>query len=85
MIPRIYKNYLRTLRITRTFYNNFTNRKGYRGLVKVNKEIGEYRNTPRNGSGRVILGRFSNISSFLNNSFISLYNFNIRACIESPA
>ena len=43
IIPKIYRNYLGTLGTTRTFYNNFTNRKGYRGLVKVNKKIGEDR------------------------------------------
>ena len=43
MIPKTYRNHLGILGTTRTSYDNFTNRKGYRGLVKVNKEIGEDR------------------------------------------
>ena len=43
IIPKIYRNYLETLGTTRTSYNNFTNGKGYRRLVKVNKEIREDR------------------------------------------
>ena len=43
MIPKIRGNHLGTLRATRTSYDNFTNRKEYRRLVKVNKEIGEDR------------------------------------------
>ena len=43
MIPKIYRNYLGTLGTIRTSYDNFTNKKGYRGLVKVSEEIREDR------------------------------------------
>ena len=42
-ILKIRRNYLGTLGAARTSYDSFTNGKGYRGLVKVNKEIGEDR------------------------------------------
>ena len=40
MIPKTYGNYSGTLGTTRTSYDNFTNGKGHRGLVKVDEEIG---------------------------------------------
>ena len=43
MILKTHRNYLGILGATRTSYNNFTNGKGYRELVKVNKEIREDR------------------------------------------
>ena len=43
MILKIYRNYLRTLGTTKASYNNFTNGEGYEGLVKVNREIREYK------------------------------------------
>ena len=43
MIPKTHRNYLGTLGTTRTSYDNFTNGKGHKRLVKVDREIGEDR------------------------------------------
>ena len=43
IILKIYRNYLRILGTTKISYDNFTNRKEYRGLIKVNREIREDR------------------------------------------
>ena len=42
-IPKTRRNHSGTLGTARTSCDNFTNRKGHRGLVKVDGEIGEDR------------------------------------------
>ena len=43
MIPKIRRNYLGILGTTRISCDDFTNGEGYRGLVKVDREIRERR------------------------------------------